>query len=107
MEQNRGMGRGNSANDYNEDRRYRNEGSQQGYGGSRGGWDEDDNQRRSSQHDYDEDDDRNFSNRYSNEDDEDFDDQLDAQSDLHEIQAGDDVDETNPDDDDHLPDDDL
>jgi len=44
---------------------------------------------------------------WDDEDDEDFDDQLDAQSDLHEIQAGDDVDETNPDDDDHLPDDDL
>jgi hypothetical protein len=44
---------------------------------------------------------------WDDEDDEDFDDQLDAESDLHHIQAGDAADEPDPDDDDHLPDDDL
>ncbi|WDF76588.1 hypothetical protein PQ469_22125 [Mucilaginibacter sp. KACC 22773] len=44
---------------------------------------------------------------WDDEDDEDFDDQLDAESDLHNIQAGDAADEPDPDDDDHLPDDDL
>jgi hypothetical protein len=44
---------------------------------------------------------------WDDEDDEDFDDQLDAESDLNEIQTGNDIDEPDPDDDDHLPDDDL
>jgi hypothetical protein len=44
---------------------------------------------------------------WGDEDDEDFDDQLDAESDMHEIRAGDNIDEPDPEDDDHLPDDDL
>ncbi|WP_439696179.1 hypothetical protein ACFGVS_25930 [Mucilaginibacter sp. AW1-7] len=44
---------------------------------------------------------------WDDEDDEDFDDQLDAESDLREIQTGNDIDEPGPEDDDHLPDDDL
>jgi hypothetical protein len=44
---------------------------------------------------------------WEDEDDEDFDDQLDAEDDLHEIQAGDGVNEPDPEDEDHLPDDDL
>ncbi|WP_184546081.1 hypothetical protein [Mucilaginibacter sp. FT3.2] len=44
---------------------------------------------------------------WEDEDDEDFDDQLDAEDDLHEIQVGDDMGEPDPEDDDHLPDDDL
>ena len=44
---------------------------------------------------------------WDDEDDEDFDDQLDAESDLNEIQTGNDIEEPDPDDDDHLPDDDL
>jgi len=44
---------------------------------------------------------------WNDEDDEDFDDQLDAEDDLHEIQVDDDLGEPDPEDDDHLPDDDL
>ncbi len=52
-------------------------------------------------------DDDDIEGDWNDEEDEDFDDQLDAESDLHEIQVGDDVDEPDPEDDDHLPDDDL
>lgn len=44
---------------------------------------------------------------WGDEDDEDFDDQLDTESDLAEIQEAENIDEPNPKDDDHLPDDDL
>ena len=44
---------------------------------------------------------------WDDEDDEDFDDLLDTESDLHEIKATDDFKEPDPEDDDHLPDDDL
>ena len=44
---------------------------------------------------------------WNDEDDEDFDDQFEIRSDLNEIRAGDDVGEPDPEDDDHLPDDDL
>jgi hypothetical protein len=44
---------------------------------------------------------------WDDEDDEDFDDQLDAESDLPEIPAGNNIDGPDPEDDDHLPDDDL
>ena len=44
---------------------------------------------------------------WNDEDDEDFDDRLDDIDDLNEIRAADDLDEPNPEDDDHLPDDDL
>lgn len=44
---------------------------------------------------------------WDDEDDEDFDDQLDAEDDLHEVLVVDDGDGPDPEDDDHLPDDDL
>ncbi len=44
---------------------------------------------------------------WNDEEDEDFDDQFETRSDLNEIRAGDDVGEPDPEDDDHLPDDDL
>ena len=46
---------------------------------------------------------------WDDEEDEDFDDQMENLNDLNEIRAGDDLDEPDidPDDDDHLPDDDL
>ncbi len=44
---------------------------------------------------------------WKDEDDEDFDDQLDVEGDLHEIRVDDDLNEPNPEEDDHLPDDDL
>jgi hypothetical protein len=42
---------------------------------------------------------------WNDEDDEDFDDRTEDMDDLHEIQAGDDWGEPDPDDDDHLPED--
>ena len=44
---------------------------------------------------------------WDDEEDEDFDDQFETRSDLNEIRAGDDLREPDPEDDDHLPDDDL
>ncbi|SEP38061.1 hypothetical protein SAMN05428947_11379 [Mucilaginibacter sp. OK283] len=44
---------------------------------------------------------------WNDEDDEDFDDQLDAESNLHQIRVGEDIDEPDQEDDDHLPEDDL
>ncbi|MEO8887613.1 MAG: hypothetical protein ABI367_16225 [Mucilaginibacter sp.] len=44
---------------------------------------------------------------WNDEEDEDFDDRLDDIEDLNEIRAADDMDEPDPEDDDHLPDDDL
>lgn len=46
---------------------------------------------------------------WDDEEDEDFDDNMEVEDDLNEIRVGDDLDEPNadPDDDDHLPDDDL
>ncbi|WP_374950491.1 hypothetical protein [Mucilaginibacter sp.] len=44
---------------------------------------------------------------WNDEDDEDFDDQVESENDLHEVRVGDDVREPDPEDDDHLPDDDL
>jgi len=44
---------------------------------------------------------------WNDEDDEDFDDRLDDIDDLNEIRAADDLGEPDPEDDDHLPDDDL
>lgn len=44
---------------------------------------------------------------WDDEDDEDFDDQVEDKDDMHEIRVGDDVREPDPEDDDHLPDDDL
>ena len=44
---------------------------------------------------------------WNDEQDEDFDDQMESENDLHEIRVGDDVREPNPEEDDHLPDDDL
>lgn len=44
---------------------------------------------------------------WDDEEDEDFDDQTEAIDDLNEIRAGDDLGEPDPEDDDHLPDDDL
>lgn len=44
---------------------------------------------------------------WDDEEDEDFDDQFETRSDLNEIRTGDDVGEPDPEDDDHLPDDDL
>ncbi|MBD1393247.1 hypothetical protein [Mucilaginibacter glaciei] len=44
---------------------------------------------------------------WNDEDDEDFDDRLEAENDTREIRVGDDVREPDPEDDDHLPDDDL
>jgi hypothetical protein len=44
---------------------------------------------------------------WDDEDDEDFDDRLDAENDLREIKVRDNVYEPDPEDDDHLPDDDL
>lgn len=44
---------------------------------------------------------------WNDEEDEDFDDILDDKEDLHEIQVDDDMGEPDPEDDDHLPDDDL
>lgn len=43
---------------------------------------------------------------WNDEEDEDFDDILEDKDDLHEVQVGDDTDEPDPEDDDHLPDDD-
>jgi len=50
-------------------------------------------------------DDDDIEGDWDDEDDEDFDDQLDAEDNLHEVLVGDDV--PDPEDDDHLPDDDL
>ncbi|CAN5360040.1 hypothetical protein BH09BAC6_BH09BAC6_26220 [soil metagenome] len=44
---------------------------------------------------------------WNDEDDEDFDDRAEDLDDLHEIQVGDDIGEPDPEDADHLPDDDL
>ena len=44
---------------------------------------------------------------WDDEDDDDFDDEMESRNDLHEIRVGDDVNEPDPEDDDHLPDDDL
>lgn len=44
---------------------------------------------------------------WNDEDDEDFDDQLDAESNLPQIRVGEDIDEPDQEDDDHLPEDDL
>jgi hypothetical protein len=44
---------------------------------------------------------------WDDEDDEDFDDRLDAENDLREIKVRDNVYEPDPEEDDHLPDDDL
>jgi hypothetical protein len=44
---------------------------------------------------------------WDDQEDEDFDDILDDKEDLHEIQVDDDMAEPDPEDDDHLPDDDL
>jgi hypothetical protein len=46
---------------------------------------------------------------WNDEEDEDFDDKMEVEDDLNEIRVGDDLNEPNinPDDDDHLPDDDL
>ncbi|OOQ56997.1 hypothetical protein [Mucilaginibacter pedocola] len=52
-------------------------------------------------------DDEIFEGDWDDEEDEDFDDKLNDIDDLHEIRVGDDVREPDPEDDDHLPDDDL
>lgn len=44
---------------------------------------------------------------WDDEEDEDFDDAVEARNDLNEIRVGDDIGEPDPEDDDHLPDDDL
>lgn len=44
---------------------------------------------------------------WDDEEDEDFDDQLETENDLHEIRVDDDLGEPDPEEDDHLPDDDL
>ncbi|TWR27542.1 hypothetical protein FPZ43_13800 [Mucilaginibacter pallidiroseus] len=44
---------------------------------------------------------------WDDEDDDDFDDQMETRNDLNEIRVGDDLGEPDPEDDDHLPDDDL
>ena len=44
---------------------------------------------------------------WNDEEDEDFDDETENTNDLHEIQVDDDLGEPDPEDDDHLPDDDL
>ena len=44
---------------------------------------------------------------WDDEEDEDFDDQFETRTDLNEIRTGDDIGEPDPEDDDHLPDDDL
>lgn len=44
---------------------------------------------------------------WNDEEDEDFDDEIESKNDLREIRVGDDVREPDPEDDDHLPDDDL
>ena len=46
---------------------------------------------------------------WNDEEDEDFDDKMEVEDDLNEIRVGDDINEPNadPDDDDHLPDDEL
>ena len=44
---------------------------------------------------------------WDDEEDEDFDDQMESRNDLNEIRVGDDIGEPDPEDDDHLPDDDL
>jgi hypothetical protein len=46
---------------------------------------------------------------WNDEEDEDFDDKMEVEDDMNEIRVGDDINEPNadPDDDDHLPDDDL
>jgi hypothetical protein len=44
---------------------------------------------------------------WDDEEDEDFDDAVESRNDLNEIRAGDDIGEPDPEDDDHLPDDDL
>lgn len=48
-----------------------------------------------------------FEGDWDDEEDEDFDDQMESTNDEHEIRVGDDVREPDPDEDDHLPDDDL
>jgi hypothetical protein len=48
-----------------------------------------------------------FEGDWDDEEDEDFDDQVEDKDDMHEIRVGDDVREPDPEDDDHLPDDDL
>jgi hypothetical protein len=44
---------------------------------------------------------------WNDEEDEDFDDQMESTNDLHEIQVDDDLSEPDPEDDDHLPDEEL
>jgi hypothetical protein len=44
---------------------------------------------------------------WDDEEDEDFDDAVENRNDLNEIRVGDDIGEPDPEDDDHLPDDDL
>jgi len=44
---------------------------------------------------------------WDDEDDEDFDDQMENENDLHEIRVDDDLGEPDPEEDDHLPDDEL
>ena len=44
---------------------------------------------------------------WDDEEDEDFDDQMESRNDLNEIRVGDDIGEPDPEDADHLPDDDL
>ncbi|MBB3967664.1 hypothetical protein [Mucilaginibacter phyllosphaerae] len=44
---------------------------------------------------------------WNDEDDEDFDDQMEFEEDLREIRTGDDLGEPDPEDDDHLPDEEL
>jgi hypothetical protein len=48
-----------------------------------------------------------FEGDWDDEEDEDFDDQMENTNDEHEIRVGDDVREPDPEEDDHLPDDDL
>jgi hypothetical protein len=51
--------------------------------------------------------DRAIEGDWDDEDDEDFDDRLDAENDVHEIRVGNNTYKPDPEDDDHLPDDDL
>lgn len=55
----------------------------------------------------DEDDEPAVEGDWADEDDEDFDDQVEDRNDLNEIRAADDIGEPDPEDADHLPDDDL
>ncbi|TFF40815.1 hypothetical protein [Mucilaginibacter psychrotolerans] len=54
-----------------------------------------------------EEDDEVLEGDWYDEEDEDFDDQVEDRDEMHQIRVGDDVREPDPEDDDHLPDDDL